>query len=97
MLQNMRRKGPRLYFFRPVEDLHHLNPTTNQKRAISALSVSRGRNSSTQGMFDMTGAGPQLNTGITVEMEEFAINVSFKNTKGQVNLINCCLYSLELV
>lgn len=74
MLQNMRRKGPRLYFFRPVEDLHHLNPTANQKRTSSALSVSRGRNA--QGMFDMTGAGPQSNTGITVEMEEFAINVS---------------------
>ncbi|CAO0789328.1 unnamed protein product [Mucor circinelloides] len=72
MLQNMRRKGPRLYFFRPVEDLHHLNPTANQIRASSALSVSRGRNA--QGMFDMTGAGPQSNTGITVEMEEFAIN-----------------------
>ncbi|KAL7332462.1 hypothetical protein PS15p_204505 [Mucor circinelloides] len=72
MLQNMRRKGPRLYFFRPVEDLHHLNPTANQMRASSALSVSRGRNA--QGMFDMTGAGPQSNTGITVEMEEFAIN-----------------------
>ncbi|GAN09242.1 metal ion binding oxidoreductase [Mucor ambiguus] len=72
MLQNMRRKGPRLYFFRPVEDLHHLNPTANQKRASSALSVSRGRNA--QGMFDMTGAGPQSNTGITVEMEEFVIN-----------------------
>ncbi|KAG1113978.1 hypothetical protein G6F42_014315 [Rhizopus arrhizus] len=72
MLQNMRRKGPRLYFFRPVEDLHHLNPTANQIRASSALSVSRGCNA--QGMFDMTGAGPQSNTGITVEMEEFAIN-----------------------
>lgn len=97
MLQNMRRKGPRLYFFRPVEDLHHLNPTANQKRASSALSVSRGRNALTQGMFDMTGAGPQSNTGITVEMEEFAINVSFKNTNDQAGLINFYLYSLELV
>ncbi|CEP08320.1 hypothetical protein [Parasitella parasitica] len=72
MLQNMRRKGPRLYFFRPVEDLHLLNPTASQARTGSSLSVSRGRNA--QGMFNMTGAGGQDNTGITVEMEEFAIN-----------------------
>ncbi|KAI8635991.1 inositol hexakisphosphate-domain-containing protein [Parasitella parasitica] len=65
MLQNMRRKGPRLYFFRPVEDLHLLTPTANQTRVSS---------SNAQGMFDMTGAGHQANTGITVEMEEFAIN-----------------------
>ncbi|KAG1133218.1 hypothetical protein G6F42_001646 [Rhizopus arrhizus] len=31
MLQNMRRKGPRLYFFRPVEDLRQLT-THNQKK-----------------------------------------------------------------
>lgn len=70
MLQNMRRKGPRLYMFRPVEDLHHLiNPSNNQNR-------SGGKDS--QGMFGMTGAGPQSNDNITVEMEEFVINVSTK-------------------
>jgi hypothetical protein len=65
MLQNMRRKGPRLYMFRPVEDLHHL------------VQPRSGRTVSSQGMFDMTGAGPQSNANITVEMEEFVINVSF--------------------
>ena len=42
MLQNMRRKGPRLYFFRPVEDLHQL-ATRHQKKVST-------------GMFDMVGA-----------------------------------------
>ncbi|KAG1474862.1 hypothetical protein G6F56_000086 [Rhizopus delemar] len=36
MLQNMRRKGPRLYFFRPVEDLHQLT-THNQKKLGSGM------------------------------------------------------------
>ncbi|GAA5805134.1 inositol hexakisphosphate-domain-containing protein [Helicostylum pulchrum] len=64
MLKNMRRKGPRLYMFRPVEDLHHLvQPNHRSGRAVNS-----------QGMFDMTGAGPQSNANITVEMEEFVIN-----------------------
>ncbi|KAL0566024.1 hypothetical protein ABG067_009600, partial [Albugo candida] len=64
----MRRKGPRLYMFRPVEDLHYLvNKNTSKNR-----SAVRGMDS--QGMFDMTGAGSQSNTDITVEMEEFVIN-----------------------
>ncbi|RCI07158.1 hypothetical protein CU098_013780 [Rhizopus stolonifer] len=76
MLQNMRRKGPRPYFFRPVEDLHLLNPGANhgQKRTNNALSKTTGHHALTQGMFDMTGAGPQSSSGITVEMEEFVIN-----------------------
>ncbi|KAG2202051.1 hypothetical protein INT47_006243 [Mucor saturninus] len=65
MLQNMRRKGPRLYMFRPVEDLHHLAIPTNSLQH---------HNKDSQGMFGMTGAGPQSNDNITVEMEEFVIN-----------------------
>jgi hypothetical protein len=85
MLKNMRRKGPRLYFFRPVEDLHHLSPNQqNQKRGTSNA-LSRSRGSLTPGMFDMTGAGQQMNTGITVEMEEFVINVSVYNKQTRKN------------
>jgi hypothetical protein len=75
MLQNMRRKGPRLYFFRPVEDLHHLNPSQQSQKRGTGNALSRSRDL-TPGMFDMTGAGQQTNAGITVEMEEFVINVS---------------------
>lgn len=75
MLQNMRRKGPRLYFFRPVEDLHHLSPN-HQRGTNNALSRSRNSTPLLPGMFDMTGAGQQTNARITVEMEEFVINVS---------------------
>lgn len=73
MLQNMRRKGPRLYMFRPVEDLHHL--VSKGGRNNSHSRSLRGRGVDSQGMFDMTGAGSQSNSGITVEMEEFVINV----------------------
>ncbi|KAI8970529.1 inositol hexakisphosphate-domain-containing protein [Pilobolus umbonatus] len=73
MLQNMRKKGPRLYFFRPVEDLHCLNPPSNNRHGNSSSYF--GKNlTHVPGMFDMTGAGFQTNSGITVEMEEFIIN-----------------------
>lgn len=79
MLQNMRRKGPRLYMFRPVEDLHHLaQPNHRSGRAVNS-----------QGMFDMTGAGPQSNANITVEMEEFVINVSFFCKKKSFRVYTC--------
>lgn len=68
MLQNMRRKGPRLYFFRPVHDLH----LTNTNKAVKL-----NKTHLAQGMFDMTGAGSQYNQDMTVEMEEFVINVSW--------------------
>ncbi|KAI8377229.1 inositol hexakisphosphate-domain-containing protein [Choanephora cucurbitarum] len=76
MLQNMRRKGPRPYFFRPIEDLHLINPATThgQKFANNALSKRTGHHALTQGMFNMTGAGSQPNLDITIEMEEFALN-----------------------
>lgn len=73
MLQNMRRKGPRLYMFRPVEDLHHLVSPTNSLQH-------HGKDA--QGMFGMTGAGPQSNDNVTVEMEEFVINVSYFKIKN---------------
>ncbi|KAI8886446.1 hypothetical protein K501DRAFT_177643 [Backusella circina FSU 941] len=69
MLQNMRRKGPRLYFFRPVEDLHQLvHPHHKRGHGFSKLL------SHEQGMFEMKGAGSQSNDVITVEMEQFIIN-----------------------
>ncbi|KAI9473878.1 MAG: inositol hexakisphosphate-domain-containing protein [Benjaminiella poitrasii] len=82
MLQNMRRKGPRLYFFRPVDDLHFLRPRRQHQEGFATnddsnmmLSRSRGRHSvSHRGMFDMTGAGSQSNNGISTEMEESVIN-----------------------
>lgn len=79
MLQNMRRKGPRLYFFRPVEDLHHLVNAGNNNQVRSN---GRIRGLDNQGMFGMTGAGSQSNAGITVEMEEFVINVRFITGKS---------------
>lgn len=72
MLQNMRRKGPRLYMFRPVEDLHHLVQPASHHR----FSSSRAMMSSSKGMFDMTSTASQSNANMTVEMEEFVINVS---------------------
>lgn len=70
MLQNMRRKGPRLYFFRPVEDLHQLiHPHHKRGHGLSKVL------SHEQGMFEMKGAGSQANDVITVEMEQFIINV----------------------
>ncbi|KAI8354158.1 inositol hexakisphosphate-domain-containing protein [Blakeslea trispora] len=76
MLQNMRRKGPRPYFFRPVEDLQLMNPSTayGQKFSSNALSKRSRHHTLTQGMFNMTGAGSQPNLDVTIEMEEFVLN-----------------------
>ncbi|KAI8984466.1 inositol hexakisphosphate-domain-containing protein [Mycotypha africana] len=76
MLQNMRRKGPRLYFFRPVEDLHLLGSGDNGKqiKSSSIISKSKGQYTQAQGMFDMTGAGQHLYTGVTIETEKFVLN-----------------------
>ena len=83
MLQNMRKKGPRLYMFRPVDDLHHLVSNGSKKNHTRS-----GRVRQVEGMFDMIGAGSQSNGDTTVEMEEFVINVSyFFKTKNQNNVL----------
>ncbi|KAI7904707.1 inositol hexakisphosphate-domain-containing protein [Cokeromyces recurvatus] len=85
MLQNMRRKGPRFYFFRPVDDLHFLlsgrqHQDTKMREGFgydddNTMSGPKGHHTVThRGMFDMTGAGSQTTSGISTEMEEFVIN-----------------------
>ncbi|KAI8393383.1 inositol hexakisphosphate-domain-containing protein [Radiomyces spectabilis] len=68
MLQHMRRKGPQLYLFRPVDDLRNLSthgPLETRWSRHGALGFGRG-------MFEMVGAGAQ--TGIVPnEVEQFIL------------------------
>ncbi|KAI8638964.1 inositol hexakisphosphate-domain-containing protein [Parasitella parasitica] len=71
MLQSIRRKSPKLYLFRPVDDLHRLIHTNtfsaslNSHRRHNALGYGTG-------MFEMTGAGGQLGS-VAPEVEEFVL------------------------
>lgn len=69
MLQNIRRKGPTLYLFRPVDDLHRLSKSDD-------FSVSRRHHALGfgPGMFEMIGAGGQLGS-VAPELEEFILKV----------------------
>lgn len=68
MLQHMRYKGPRLYLFRPVDDLRGLNTSGSH----DAVTVRRGIRHVGPSMFEMVGAGAQ--SGIVAgEMEEFIL------------------------
>ncbi|KAI7898613.1 inositol hexakisphosphate-domain-containing protein [Cokeromyces recurvatus] len=71
MLQTIRRKSPKLYLFRPVEDLHRLSHTS----IYSASLDSHYRHHALgfgPGMFEMTGVGSQLGS-IAPELEEFIL------------------------
>lgn len=71
MLQHMRYKGPRLYLFRPVDDLRGLNTSGSH----DAVTVRRGIRHVGPSMFEMVGAGAQ--SGIVAgEMEEFILKVN---------------------
>ncbi|CAO0803096.1 unnamed protein product [Mucor circinelloides] len=71
MLQSIRRKSPKLYLFRPVDDLHRLIHTStfsaslNSHRRHNALGYGPG-------MFEMTGAGGQLGS-VAQEIEEYVL------------------------
>ncbi|KAG2199112.1 hypothetical protein INT46_010520 [Mucor plumbeus] len=71
MLQSIRRKSPKLYLFRPVDDLHRLIHTNtfsaslNSYRRHNALGYGPG-------MFEMIGAGGQLGS-VSPEIEEFIL------------------------
>lgn len=78
MLQNMRRKGPRLYYFRPIEELRSLQGGNG--RTGSSLPVSHARyRGGGLGMFDMKGAGSQQDEGIITEVENIIIQVRIMN------------------
>ncbi|KAI7872941.1 inositol hexakisphosphate-domain-containing protein [Spinellus fusiger] len=68
MIQHMRRKGPRFYLFRPVDDLRNLN----ENNKGGSLLRRHGAFGFGQGMFEMMGAGAQSGT-IAGEMEEFIL------------------------
>lgn len=79
MLQSIRRKSPKLYLFRPVDDLHRLIHTNtfsaslNSHRRHNALGYGPG-------MFEMIGAGGQLGS-VAPEIEEFVLKV-YRERKG---------------
>lgn len=88
MLQHMRYKGPRLYLFRPVDDLRGLNTNGTHE---TALTVRHGIRHVGPSMFEMVGAGAQ--SGIVAgEMEEFILKV--KKSKGLFGRVNSWLYIL---
>jgi len=76
MLQSIRRKSPKLYLFRPVDDLHRLIHTStfsaslNSHRRHNALGYGPG-------MFEMTGAGGQLGS-VAQEIEEYVLKVKYR-------------------
>ncbi|KAI9496168.1 inositol hexakisphosphate-domain-containing protein [Zychaea mexicana] len=71
MLTHMRRKGPQLYLFRPVDDLRELS-SNGGTGAVDLYSTRRGWSGTAQSMFDMIGAGAQ--SGIVAgEVEEFIL------------------------
>jgi hypothetical protein len=82
MLQSIRRKSPKLYLFRPVDDLHRLIQTStfsaslNSHRRQNALGYGPG-------MFEMIGAGGQLGS-VAPEIEEFVLKAS-----GMQNEVQC--------
>ncbi|KAI8078822.1 inositol hexakisphosphate-domain-containing protein [Halteromyces radiatus] len=65
MVQNMRVKGPQLYFFRPVDDLSSMGNIETQK--LGSLGHHRPA-----GMFEMIGAGAQSGS-MALEAEEFIL------------------------
>lgn len=70
MLTSIRRKGPNIYLFRPVDDLHRLTQPNNwlsSHRRHNALGFGPG-------MFEMIGAGGQLGS-VAPELEEFILKV----------------------
>jgi hypothetical protein len=73
MLQGMRRKGPRLYLFRPVDDLHGLIKTRNFSASLHSNRAALGFG---PGMFEMVGAGGQLGS-VAPEIEEFILKVNY--------------------
>ncbi|KAI8092745.1 inositol hexakisphosphate-domain-containing protein [Halteromyces radiatus] len=78
MLQNMRRKGPRLYYFRPIEELQSIEHGYGHG---STLTLSHARfHGSSKGMFDMKGAGSQHDDIVVTEVENFII----QSRKGAV-------------
>ncbi|KAI9486886.1 MAG: inositol hexakisphosphate-domain-containing protein [Benjaminiella poitrasii] len=98
MLQTMRRKSPKLYLFRPVEDFHRLSHTS----IYSASLDSRRRHNTLgygPGMFEMTGVGGQLGS-ISPELEDFILKsrtglvltsqtilkIDFWSTASQLNI-----------
>ncbi|ORX60585.1 hypothetical protein DM01DRAFT_1332719 [Hesseltinella vesiculosa] len=72
MLENMRRKGPRLYYFRPIQELDTI---VNNPTSLNPLSRYRGA----YGMFDMVGAR-DLDGMVMNEME----NLIIKSRRGDV-------------
>ncbi|KAG0188087.1 hypothetical protein DFQ28_005392 [Apophysomyces sp. BC1034] len=67
-LLHIRRKGPQLYLFRPVDDLRRLNDNRNNDTHLNGYSP----HSFGQGMFDMVGAGNQAGA-VATEMEGFIL------------------------
>ncbi|KAI8337728.1 inositol hexakisphosphate-domain-containing protein [Chlamydoabsidia padenii] len=72
MLQNMRRKGPRLYYFRPIEELQSIQGGNSRGGSTLPVSHARYRNGN-RGMFDMKGAGSQQDEGIITESRKGAV------------------------
>lgn len=71
MMQKLRRKGPQLYLFRPVEDLSALgNGRDNRSRGSSFSSYGHGT-----GMFGMT---DQTENRVAGEVEGYALKVRKK-------------------
>ncbi|CAO3609264.1 unnamed protein product [Cunninghamella echinulata] len=77
MLQNMRRKGPKLYYFRPIEELQPIQMNSIGSR-LSSLSHTRYHDGG--GMFNMIGAGSQQGEGVVGEIESMII----QSRKGAV-------------
>lgn len=73
MLQNIRRKGPTLYLFRPVDDLHRLRKSDDLSETRRRHALGFG-----PGMFEMIGAGGQLGS-VAPELEEFILKVNSFN------------------
>lgn len=67
MVQNMRIKGPQLYLFRPVDDLHDIGGVEAQNHGSLVHQRSAG-------MFEMAEAGAQSRS-IALEAEEFILKV----------------------
>ena len=90
MLEHMKRKGPQLYQFRPVDDLRELsfggnNNNNNNNNVIMSPGKGiqmdmynkfrRGWSGSAQSMFEMIGAGGQSGN-VAGEVEEFILQVN---------------------
>lgn len=80
MLQHIRRKGPQLYLFRPVDDLRSLSGRDGSVDKRERLGR-RGPLGFGQSMFEMVGAGNQ--GGIVAgEVEEFILKVRKHQGRG---------------